>query len=266
MTSAATLASTVNYSGNSGCAHWEGRLVSDPKLFTEFIRDVVRARISDDESGFTAELAGLASTGMSTEFLARFLKAVPEPKAWEIGEALAECALQHDSGLEIYLPWNTVRDRRTPRASLPGADLVGFFKDGDRVVLLLGEIKTSSDEITPPNVMYGGDGLIWQLQESATQLNIQRALLAWLQARCREAPFRTLYEQARNKFFASNGREFLLMGILIRDTKPDERDLKNRARALAEGFSAPTRIDLRAWYLPVSIDEWPGLLKEEAAA
>ena len=52
----------------------------------------------------------------------------PEAEDWEVGEALAECALQHDSGREVHWPWNTVRDRRTPRASLPGTDLVGFWR------------------------------------------------------------------------------------------------------------------------------------------
>ena len=266
MTSAASLASTVSYSGNSGSASWEGRLVSDPQLFSNFVRDVVRDRISDASSGFQAEVAGLASTGMSTEFIERFLKAVPKPEIWEIGEALAECALQHDSGRVVYLPWNTVRDRRTPRASLPGADLVGFFQEDDTVLLLIGEVKTSSDSNAPPNVMYGGSGMVWQLEASATKLDIQRALMKWLQSRCREAPYRELYESARNRYFASEGREFLLMGILIRDTKPDEGDLKARAKTLSESIGMPTRIDLVAWYLPILMTQWPKLLETEEAA
>ena len=53
---------------------------------------------------------------METEFVERILNAVPELKGWEIGEALAECALGNDAGREVHWPWNTVRDRRTPRA------------------------------------------------------------------------------------------------------------------------------------------------------
>jgi len=266
LTSTASLASTVNYSGKTGSARWEGRLVEDAEVFTSFVRGVVRDRISDTASGFETDISGLASTGMSSEFVERLLAAVREPESWEIGEALAECALQHDSGLEVHLPWNTVRDRRTPRASLPGADLVGFVKDGETVLLLIGEVKTSSDANTPPNVMYGGSGMTWQLQASATKLDIQHALLRWLQSRCRLAPYRELYEKAVHCFLSSEGRELLLMGILIRDTKPDERDLKGRARAMAEVIGDPTRIDLLAWYLPIVMTDWQDLLTAEEAA
>ena len=84
------------------------------------------------------------------------LRAVPGEKSWTVGEALAECILADDETREICWPWNFVRDRRTPRASLPGADLVGFCKEGGSVFLLFGEVKASSDKSTPPNVMNAG--------------------------------------------------------------------------------------------------------------
>ena len=39
----------------------------------------------------------------------------------------------------MKFPWNSDRDKRTPKASLSGADLVGFIENGDEVVLVLGE-------------------------------------------------------------------------------------------------------------------------------
>ncbi len=202
---------------------------------------------------------------MSTEFIERLLKAVPEPQGWEVGEALAECALQSDSGREVHWPWNTVRDRRTPRASLPGTDLVGFYRDGDTVLLLFGEVKTSSDAGTPPNVMYGGSGMTWQLEESAVRLDIQRTLLQWLHVRCRTDLHRELYEKAVRRYLESEGKELLLVGVLIRDTPPSELDVKSRATALSERVGAPTRVEIIAWYLPVPVAEWPQLLSEEAS-
>ena len=100
-------------------------------------------------------MRGLATTGMNTEFVERLLNAVPGPKNWEIGEALAECMLAAGPRCEIRWPWHSVRDCRTPRASLPGADLVGFCRKGEVVLLLFGEVKTSQDESSPPRVMYG---------------------------------------------------------------------------------------------------------------
>ena len=263
MTNAA-LGSTVCYAGTHGGASWRGRHVDDRARFTTFLREVVRPRVADSDSGFAPDLRGLATTGMATEFVERLLKAVPEPDGWEVGEALAECALAADSGREIHWPWNTVRDRRTPRASLPGTDLVGFCKQDDSVLLVFGEVKTSSEAGAPPNVMYGGSGMTWQLEESAKLLDIQRTLLQWLHPRCAAEPYRTLYEKAVGRFLASQGKDILIVGVLIRDTQPNEADLQSRGKALAQKLVSPTRIELFAWYLPVPISEWPKLLQEKA--
>lgn len=264
MTAAVALSSKVKYTGKTGSAAWEGRHVGDVEAFRTFLRKVVRPRVNDSASSFEPDLRGLATTGMATEFVERLLKAVPTPEDWEVGEALAECALPSDCGREVHWPWNTVRDRRTPRASLPGADLVGFFRRGDTVLLLFGEVKTSSEADAPPNVMNGGSGMAWQLGESATRLDIQRSLLQWLHARCVSEAHRDLYEKAVGRYLKSEGKELLLVGVLIRDTKPNDLDLKGRAAALAKKFGAPTRIDLIAWYLPVPIADWPKLLREGA--
>jgi len=265
MTGTASLGSVVCYSGAAMSANWEGRSVADVERFNRFVREVVRPRVSDVASSFESDLRGLATTGMATEFVEHLLKAVPEPEGWEVGEALAECALQHDSGREVHWPWNTVRDRRTPRASLQGSDLVGFYRKDDSVLLLFGEVKTSSDEKTPPGVMSGGSGMAWQLEQSATRLDIQHALLKWLHSRCQSEPYRDLYEKAVGRYLESEGKELLLVGILIRDTAPSELDLKGRGNALSKKLDAPTRIELIAWYLPVPIADWPKLLKEEAS-
>lgn len=264
MTTAA-LTSTVRYSGSYGSAAWIGREVSDREHFTAFLRDVVRSRVSDAQSGFEADLRGLATTNMATEQVERLLRAVPDPAGWEIGEALAECALQTDSGRQIDWPWNTVRDRRTPRASLPGTDLVGFCTAQEDVLLVFGEVKTSSATSAPPNVMYGGSGMAWQLEESAKRLDIQRTLLQWLYTRCSAEPFRGMYQRAVSRFLSSGGKDLLIIGVLIRDTEPNEADFQGRAKALASKLPSPTRIELFAWYLPVSIADWPALLQEESS-
>lgn len=140
---------------------------------------------------------------------------------------------------------------------------MGFYREDDSVFLLFGEVKTSSEAKTPPYVMNGGSGMAWQLEQSAARLDIQHALLRWLHARCQSEPYLDLYKKAVARFNRSDGKELLLVGILIRDTAPSELDLKSRGQALSKKFSKPTRIKLIAWYLPVPIAEWPKLLKEE---
>jgi hypothetical protein len=259
---AASLVSDVHYSGAHGNAIWYGRVVLDEDHFKSYVISRVRARVEDDDvrGPFEAELRGMATTGMQTGFVERLLRAVPDEKSWAVGEALAECVLADDDTREICWPWNLVRDRRTPRASLPGADLVGFCKEGESVLLLFGEVKTSSDAGTPPNVMNGSGGMVWQLEEEATRLDIQHALLKWLRSRCDAPEHLKLYRSAVQRYVHSVGKEILLVGILLRDTKPSELDLTARAKALAMKLSTPTRIEIMAWYLPVPINDWPALL------
>lgn len=262
----AALAPELSYSGSQDSAQWRGHAVVDEERFKSYVTDRVKARVEDDEAHdpFAAELRGMATTGMATQFVEGLLRAVPEDKSWAVGEALAECVLADDDAREICWPWNLVRDRRTPRASLPGADLVGFSKEGDTVLLLFGEVKTSSDANTPPSVMNGSGGIAWQLKDEATRLDIQHALLKWLRARCESNEHRALYQAAVQRYVQSLGKEILLVGILLRDTEPNELDVTSRARFLAGSLESPTRIEITAWYLPVPIEDWPALLHGSA--
>lgn len=258
----AELAPELPYTGAIGSAKWHGHSVRDPNRFGSYLAGRVRARVEDHDGQdpFAAELRGMATTGMATEFVEKLLHAVPAETSWSVGEALAECVLADDDEREICWPWNLVRDRRTPRASLPGADLVGFCEEGDTVLLLFGEVKTSSDTNTPPNVMNGSGGMAWQLKDEATRLDIQHALLKWLRARCDSGDHKALYQAAVQRYVQSLGKEILLVGILLRDTEPNELDVASRAKALANSLGSPTRIEITAWYLPVPIKDWPALL------
>jgi hypothetical protein len=134
-------------------------------------------------------------------------------------------------------------------------------KDGaGKAQLLFGEVKTSSDANSPPNVMYGGSGMTWQLKAAATELDIRRSLLQWLHSRCTTSAAKELYTEAVSRFVATNGRGLLVVGVLMRDTSPNELDLKSRAKALAKDLPAPTEVALIAWYLPIAITTWPSHL------
>lgn len=262
----AALAPKLRYSGSENSARWRGHADVEEGRFRAYVTDRVKARIEDSEvhAPFAEEIRGMATTGMDTTFMERFLQSVPEDQPWEVGEALAECVLADDDTREICWPWNQLRDRRTPRASLPGADLIGFCKEDDEVLLLFGEVKTSSDVNTPPSVMNGRGGMAWQLKEEATRLDIQHSLLLWLRSRCESDEHIALYRSAANRYFRSNGKEILLVGVLLRDTAPNEKDVIARAKTLAKSLSGQTRIEITAWYLPIPIQDWPALVRGDA--
>lgn len=257
------LPAATRYAGVAGCVQWVGYHVQDEVAFRRYLAGPVRDRLRDEAfaQDFEEELRDLATTHVATEYLERFFDRVPSSEGWEVGEALAECILEDDTQREVVWPWNTARDRRTPRASLPGADLVGFCREGDDVWLLVGEVKTSSERRTPPGVMWGTSGIISQLRASATQVPIQQALLKWLRARCHSPEHRALYRKAAGRYVDSCGKALLFVGVLLRDTSPDARDVESRAASLARALATPTRAEVLAWYLPLAIDEWDAIVQ-----
>jgi len=98
----AALAPEVRYSGSMDSAQWRGHAVVDEDRFKSYMESRVKARVEDEEARgqFEAELRGMATTGMATEFVENLLRAVPEEKSWAVGEALAECVLADDETRE----------------------------------------------------------------------------------------------------------------------------------------------------------------------
>jgi hypothetical protein len=243
------------YPATGGSALWRGTSLCDASEFELYLRGPVRKRVEDtaEEERLKTDLKALEFTGMNPAFVEKLLSASPPPIDWEIGEALAECLLEDE--FAVAWPWNENRDRKTPKASLPGADIVGFADDGDGAVFLFGEVKTSSDKGAPPGVMSGRSGLAHQIDDLATSIQIHLALIKWLGARCRDTEFQGRFESALARYVKSEGKDFQLVGVLLRDTPPHADDLRTRGVALAKKAPLPkTRLD--AWYAPRSISDW----------
>jgi len=251
----------IIFSDNDGQVKWRGWSIDDQEEFNGFLSGPTRSRLFDEKqhTRYEADLRALATTEMASDTITRLLASEPDKELWEVGEALAECLLEEERGIKF--PWNFERDKRTPKASLPGADIVGFVEDGDEALLVLGEVKTSSDTNNPPQVMTGKSGMIHQLDNLATDISIHHCLLKWLHPRCNNTEFWPLYENAVKKYLASGGRAIKLIGMLMRDTEPNELDLKNRAKQLAAKVLPPTEVELDAWYFPMPIADWPAVVQ-----
>lgn len=245
------------FTQNTKQVRWSGKYVDNQKEFNAYLSGPTHNRLFDEEqlSQYETDLSGLATTEMASDTITKLLASEPSREPWEVGEALAETLLEEQHGVKF--PWNTERDKRTPKASLPGADIVGLMADGEGALLVLGEVKTSSDANTPPQVMNGKGGMIHQLDNLATDISRHNCLLKWLHPRCKNTDLWPLYEKAAKRYLASGGRTIKLVGMLMRDTVPNELDLRNRANHLSSKVSFPTKVELEAWYFPTPIDDWP---------
>ena len=209
------------------------------------------------ESEVASKLHDLASTGASAQWLAEFLgEAVShEVLPWQVGEAIAEAVLE-DSHSVIF-PWNTRRDERNPRASLQGADIVGICDEAQGSRLVFGEVKSSSDQNSPPTVVTGKSGLDKQLERLIEDIKLKYALIKWLLARVGDTT-ETSFDEALAAFIDSEGTSVRLIGVLVRDTPADERDVSFRGRSLGEKVHAPGSVELHAMYMPRPMAEWAG--------
>jgi hypothetical protein len=256
------------YQSAQGCVSWQGERAQDGDTFSGFLQGPVAARLNDTEGSeaLSEHLRGLSLTGMGQAALEEVLSAeVPETRDWAAGEALAEAVLEahHD----VVLPWSTERDKRNPFASLPGADIVGFQRDGDSHRLALGEVKCSSEAKWPPQVMSGrSGGLVHQLDTLAHSLSTIYQLLQWLLPRVKNTEYETAFNVACARYLNSERRDLALFGILVRDQEAREEDLQARGRSLASRLQAPTRCLLIALYLPWSIARLPEAIGQGGAA
>ena len=249
--------STISYEAQDRQVSWRGVSMADGDSFDSFMTNDVASRLHDEEGTieFEAHLRGLANTGFERDNLNEILAAeIPEVRDWAIGEAMAEAYLGRE--YDITWPWNMERDKRTPKASLPGADLVGFEVNGDNVRLALGEVKSSSEDRYPPQLMSGRSGHMGhQIDDLATNLSLIYQLFKWLWVRCKNTEHETSFNAAITVYLSSGNRAVTLFGVLVRDTQPNELDLKARGKTLAGRIQDPTTCKLVAIYLPCAISD-----------
>lgn len=243
----------IAYQTQHDCISWHGQCATDGPEFHGFLSERVAARLEDEAGALELheQLRGLSLTGMGQKALEEVLAAdVPETRDWAAGEALAEAVLEAEYA--ITLPWNMERDKRNPFASLPGADIVGFQREGASHRLALGEVKCSSEGNAPPQIMHGRSGMTNQLEGLATDLRLICQLLKWLAPRIKNTAYKPTFEEACTRYFNSGNRDVALFGVLVRDQAPRERDLRSRGQYLQRHLQAPTHCHLIALYLP-----WP---------
>ena len=208
----------------------------------------VAAALFDDEGA--AEIAsiitGLRETGFAQKRLGQILNPQRRFADWRVGEAIAESYLVcHRS---CYFPWPPNRDKRNIRASLPGADLIGFSTDAAGNCLVFGEVKTSGQSKYPPDVVHGSGGLSRQLKDLRDCKSLRDDLFRYLAYRAVGASWRPRFETASRRYIQESAVR--IYGFLVRDVPPQVRDLRSTVERLGQDRPDGTVIELLALYLP----------------
>jgi hypothetical protein len=237
--------------------HLQG-LVKDNLLDREERDDTLdRLRALRDETGFEA------SDGLLADIQALEDENV-QVQNFRVGEAYAEVILEQDFACRFH--WNELRDARNPKGNKTGADLVGFIEVNGQILFLFGEVKTSSETVNrPPQVMTGADGIERQLRDLYSNRIKRQILISYLKNKIRQFgtdhPFRLDYNASERAYY-SNPENYYLIGVLIRDVDPDERDLSLSYNKLRTRILEPTGLKLLALYLPIQQDDWVGIINE----
>jgi hypothetical protein len=226
--------------------------------FEEYLASRVKDRLYDVQGTeeLVDEFGDIVETGFEKEILVDVFRVDLNPDSWKIGEALAECYLEDHEGVRFH--YNDIRDAKNPKASFHGADLVGFVDVNGETIFLFGEVKTSSDRSSPPQVLYGRSGMVQQLEDIKNNSEKRKSLIRWLGFKVNnlsdEHPFKIDYKNALTVYLNYDQKKIKLVGILVRDTEPLESDVKSRYEKLKDNLQKEMCLELFALYIPISID------------
>ncbi len=241
--------------GRTVLAGWAFESVSACRVY---FANRVMAKLQEANAAAMLEdyLREMADTGFDTSALMGQVQAPPVPKDWEIGELFAAAMLE--DRFDAAFPWPTAWDKRTPKASLPGPDMPGFERTNPPR-FLFGEVKSSSQQKTPPDAATSGDdSLCKQIGRLLTSPALRQQLVQWLLIRTQDAPrWRPILDEAIQRYTQGNA---LICGVLVRGKRPPTvRDLspvQDDVAAIASSFD----VRLFAFYLPCEMADWIKLL------
>jgi len=248
---------TVNsYKWKHGQVSCEAYSAADPVACEDWLKQDVAKRVYDQPmiDGLKDDMLALKSENFDISNLMEYID-LPTPDAlyWDIGESVADLFLIERIGAR--LPANRRRDLRTPKGSLPGADIAGYVPNGAaETMFLFGEIKTSSDAASPPSVMSGsGSGMAAQLARLTTKIDIRRQLLYYLRARSTKGDLPGLFTSA---LASLSKNQFALVGVLVRDTEPNLKDVEAAAKHLGGVLSQDQACTLYALHTCIPMSGW----------
>lgn len=249
-------------------SNYSGYLLENDEA-TGLLQNDVKKRLLDESQrkDFVATLENLKNdTGFISEQLLVDIQSLVNAKVnareFEIGEALAEVILEKNFRCRFY--WNKLRDARNPKGNMAGADLVGFIQYDNETLFLFGEVKSSSENKYPPQVLTQKDsGMIDQLKDLYKDHQKRLILISYLQSKINlNEDIKKDFNSAIHSYY-TQGNNYQIFGVLVRDTDANEEDLKTVYNTLTKDILEPTGLRLLAIYMPMKKEEWLSIINKE---
>jgi hypothetical protein len=222
--------------------------------FGDYLRCNVKPKFDDADWNDMLSKETVELTGFSADNFVEIFENREMINEWRMGELVAECVLEDQYKVRFY--YNYSRDSKNLRSNQTGADLVGFCDIDNDVCFLFGEVKTSYDPNTPPNVLYGKSGMIYQLESLKNIKEKRHDLVKWIAGKALiiDGAFKEEYGKAMKSYISSGCNKVNLVGVLVRDTEPDERDIKSRAKALSENLPSNMKLKIVSLYTGLKME------------
>lgn len=217
--------------------------------FHAFLKQTISPIYKDEDYNAQMKEVAIDMTGFDSENLQAVFDTMPKVSNFRIGELVAEKIVE--SRYSAKFTYNSDRDLKNPNSNNTGADLVGFIEMEDGAVnFLFGEVKTSEEHANPPGVMYGSTGMIDQLVELGTNSDKLKSLVKWIFIKCNSDKDLLVQKYIREamQHYVKDRSSIQLIGVLVRDTDPNEMDLKNRYIDLKKRINGQHNVQLLAVY------------------
>lgn len=232
----------------NGKLGYEGVLFAKDE-FPVFLKQIVSPVYKDEDYNLRMKEVAIDMTGFDSVNLQAVFDTMPKVSNFRIGELVAEKIVENRYNAKFT--YNSDRDLKNPNSNNTGADLVGFIEREDGAInFLFGEVKTSEEQSVPPSVMYGSAGMIEQLGELGTKPDKLNSLVKWIFIKCnsdKDSLVQKYIKEALQQYMKDRS-SVQLIGVLIRDTNPDEMDLKNRYKYLKKKIKGRHNVQLLAVY------------------
>jgi len=204
----------------------------------------------------------IVETDFDRDVLKKILRLAFEKfEMWKIGEAFCEFFLEKEFKVRFW--YNHLRDLKNPKASPTGPDLVGFIDINEDTIFVFGEVKTSEDERSPPQVFYGKTGFKNQINELKNNKTISYNLIRYLGFKVsnlpKTDPFCKDYRSAL-KIYIKKRNRIHLCGLLVRDTKCNCKDLESGYNNLKNITHKDMIIKLIGLYIPIKMKKWEQMM------